>query len=214
MKKIKVLILLIAIILISGCSGTYNLTIDKDLSVEEKMNIVLEGKAEDYDKVVSLFTSNNIDSEKYKIITEEDNLNIEYKDVYNSVEEYLLNSFLYKQLFDSISFNTDRKQFSLEASNIFNNTSGKLNYSNKINKLKINVITPFEVIDNNADSIKDNKYTWVIDNNTKEKDAYIVFNVKGKILSFGTILIICSFALVIIILISMVIKKMFNSRKI
>ncbi|MBR2603970.1 MAG: hypothetical protein IKE10_03010 [Bacilli bacterium] len=214
MKKIKVLILLIAIILISGCSGTYNLTIDKDLSVEEKMNIVLEGKAEDYDKVVSLFTSNNIDSEKYKIITEEDNLNIEYKDVYNSVEEYLLNSFLYKQLFDSISFNTDRKQFSLEASNIFNNTSGKLNYSNKINKLKINVITPFEVIDNNADSIKDNKYTWVIDNNTKEKDAYIVFNVKGKILSFGTILIICSFALVIIILISMLIKKMFNSRKI
>lgn len=214
MKKIKVLILLIAIILISGCSGTYNLTIDKDLSVEEKMNIVLEGKAEDYDKVVSLFTSNNIDSEKYKIITEEDNLNIEYKDTYNSVEEYLLNSFLYKQLFDNISFNTDRKQFSLEASNIFNNTSGKLNYSNKINKLKVNVITPFEVIDNNADSIKENKYTWVIDNNTKEKDAYIVFNVKGKILSFGTILIICSFALVIIILISMVIKKMFNSRKI
>ena len=214
MKKIKVLILLIAIILISGCSGTYNLTIDKDLSVEEKMNIVLEGKAEDYDKVVSLFTSNNIDSEKYKIITEEDNLNIEYKDTYNSVEEYLLNSFLYKQLFDNISFNTDRKQFSLEASNIFNNTSGKLNYSNKINKLKVNVITPFEVIDNNADSIKENKYTWVIDNNTKEKDAYIVFNVKGKILSFGTILIICSFALVIIILISMLIKKMFNSRKI
>lgn len=214
MKKIKVLILLIILVLVSGCSGTYDLNINKDLTISEELNVTLEGEASSYDKINQLFKSNNIDEDKYKIVIEENNLNVTYNESYDSIENYLLNSFLYKQLFSKISYNTDRKEFSLEASNIFNNTNPKLNYSNSIKNLRINVNTPLNIVDENSDLSNEDTYTWTIDDTTKEKNAYIVFDVKSRVLTTGSILVIISFALVFIILIGMGIKKFFNSRKI
>lgn len=214
MKKIKVLILLIILVLVSGCSGTYDLNINKDLTISEELNVTLEGEASSYDKINQLFKSNNIDEDKYKIVIEENNLNVTYNESYDSIENYLLKSFLYKQLFSKISYNTDRKEFSLEASNIFNNTNPKLNYSNSIKNLRINVNTPLNIVDENSDLSNEDTYTWTIDDTTKEKNAYIVFDVKSRVLTTGSILVITSFALVFIILIGMGIKKFFNSRKI
>lgn len=214
MKRIKIVILLIAIILITGCSGNYNLNINKDLTVSEELSVILEDEASSYDKINELFINNNIDNDKYRVVTEGNNLNVTYKESYDSLEDYLLNSFLYKQLFEKISYNTDRNEFSLEASNIFNTTSSKLNYSNSIKSLRINVTTPLDIIDENSDTSSEDTYTWTIDNKTKEKDAYLIFSINSKRISFGSGLVIISFALVILVLIGMGIKKILNSRKI
>lgn len=214
MKRIKIVILLIAIILITGCSGNYNLNINKDLTVSEELSVILENEASSYDKINELFINNNIDNDKYRVVTEGNNLNVTYKESYDSLEDYLLNSFLYKQLFEKISYNTDRNEFSLEASNIFNTTSSKLNYSNSIKSLRINVTTPLNIIDENSDTSSEDTYTWTIDNKTKEKDAYLIFSINSKRISFGSGLVIISFALVILVLIGMGIKKILNSKKI
>lgn len=214
MKKIKILILLLVVLLISGCSGTYNLDISKDLSVKEDLNVVLENEAGNYDKLNNLFRSNNIDEDKYKITTEGSNLKVNYKEEYSSIEDYLLNSFLYRQLFENISYNTDRKEFSLGASNTFNNTNSKLNYGNSIKLLQINVNTPLRIIDENSDSSSDDTYSWTIDNKTKEKELYIDFSVKNRIFNLSTSLLLISFAFVIIVCIGIVVKKLLDSKKI
>ena len=214
MKKIKLLILLLVVLLISGCSGTYNLDINKDLSVKEDLNVVLENEAGNYDKLNNLFRSNNIDEDKYKITTEGSNLKVNYKEKYSSIEDYLLNSFLYRQLFENISYNTDRKEFSLGASNTFNNTNSKLNYGNSIKLLQINVNTPLRIIDENSDSSSDDTYSWTIDNKTKEKELYIDFREKNRIFNLSTSLLLISFAFVTIVCIGIVVKKLLDSKKI
>ena len=50
MKKIKVIILLFSIILLSGCSGTYNIKINEDLSIEENVNFTIPKDNDSYEK--------------------------------------------------------------------------------------------------------------------------------------------------------------------
>ena len=214
MKKIKVLFLLLVLVLITGCSGTYNLKIDKDLSVKEELNVVLENEATSFEEFNSLLKNNKIDSNDYKLVTQGDNLNLSYSHEYNSIEEYLLESKVYKQLFDNISYDTDRKDFTLEAKNIFNLDNPNMNNSKNAKLLQINVTTPLYVIDENSDSISENTYSWTIDNKTKEKDLYIEFSVDDRKLNTGSIIILSTIAISSIILVIIIAKRILNSRKI
>ena len=214
MKKIKVLFLLLVLVLITGCSGTYNLKIDKDLSVKEELNVVLENEATSFEEFNSLLKNNKIDSNDYILVTQGDNLNLSYSHEYNSIEEYLLESKVYKQLFDNISYDTDRKDFTLEAKNIFNLDNPNMNNSKNVKLLQINVTTPLYVIDENSDSISENTYSWTIDNKTKEKDLYIEFSVDDRKLNTGSIIILSTIAISSIILVIIIVKRILNSRKI
>ena len=214
MKKLKMFLLLIIVFLVCGCSGTYNLKINKDLSVSEELNITLEDESSNYDSINDLFINNNIDEKDYRIVIENNDLNVTYNNKYDSIEDYLLNSFLYKQLFDNISYNTDRKEFSLEASNIFNNNNSTLNFSNRIKSLQIKVDTPLNVVEENSDSSTDNSYIWNIDNKTKEKDLYLIFSVDNNIFTTGNILVFGAIIIVLIILVYLLIKRLLSSRKI
>ena len=214
MKKLKMFLLLIIVFLVCGCSGTYNLKINNDLSVSEELNITLEDESSNYDSINDLFINNNIDEKDYRIVIENNDLNVTYNNKYDSIEDYLLNSFLYKQLFDNISYNTDRKEFSLEASNIFNNNNSTLNFSNRIKSLQIKVDTPLNVVEENSDSSTDNSYIWNIDNKTKEKDLYLIFSVDNNIFTTGNILVFGAIIIVLIILVYSLIKRLLSSRKI
>lgn len=214
MKKLKMFLLLIIVFLVCGCSGTYNLKINNDLSVSEELNITLEDESSNYDSINDLFINNNIDEKDYRIVIENNDLNVTYNNKYDSIEDYLLNSFLYKQLFDNISYNTDRKEFSLEASNIFNNNNSTLNFSNRIKSLQIKVDTPLNVVEENSDSSTDNSYIWNIDNKTKEKDLYLIFSVDNNIFTTGNILVFGAIIIVLIILVYLLIKRLLSSRKI
>ena len=161
-----------------------------------------------------MFINNNIDEKDYRIVIENNDLNVTYNNKYDSIEDYLLNSFLYKQLFDNISYNTDRKEFSLEASNIFNNNNSTLNFSNRIKSLQIKVDTPLNVVEENSDSSTDNSYIWNIDNKTKEKDLYLIFSVDNNIFTTGNILVFGAIIIVLIILVYSLIKRLLSSRKI
>ena len=214
MKKLKMFLLLIIVFLVCGCSGTYNLKINNDLSVSEELNITLEDESSNYDSINDLFINNNIDEKDYRIVIENNDLNVTYNNKYDSIEDYLLNSFLYKQLFDNISYNTDRKEFSLEASNIFNNNNSTLNFSNRIKSLQIKVDTPLNVVEENSDSSTDNSYILSIDNKTKEKDLYLIFSVDNNIFTTGNILVFGAIIIVLIILVYSLIKRLLSSRKI
>ena len=48
MKKIRIVFLILIILLITGCAGTYNLTIDEDLSVKEELSVTVADKEENH----------------------------------------------------------------------------------------------------------------------------------------------------------------------
>lgn len=214
MKKIKILIIILLLFIVTGCSGTYTLKIDKDLKVTEEANLILEDEASNYNKFSDLIASKNIDNSKYKMSIKDNDIEITYNDEYSNIEDYLLNSVLYKQLFNNITYETTNKEIYMEASNIFNTTNSKLNNSNNIHFLQINVTTPLEIIEENSDSSSEKTYSWIIDNNTKEKDLILNFYPKVYSLNIGSTLVLASFILVIIVLIIIVLKRLSESRKI
>lgn len=213
MKRIRILIIVLILFLITGCSGTYNINIGKDLKVKEELNIVLEDEAKNRDKFNTLL-ENNVDKEDYTLVEEGNNLKLAYIHEYIGLEDYLLNSKVYKQLFDKVNYNTDGREVSFDASNIFNLKNSSLNGSNKVNLIQINVTTPLEVIDDNSDLSTENTYSWTIDSDTQEKDIHITFNLDEGKLNAGTIMVLATVLISAVVIVIMVVRRLLESRKI
>lgn len=214
MKKIKIVFLALLLLLITGCAGTYNITIDEELAVKEELNVTISGEADNYELFDELLKNEIEDNDNYTLTVDGDNLKLNYKHEYASIEDYLLDSPVYTQLFDNVSYKSDVKEVSLSTGNIFNNTSTKLNNSYNIKSLQINVTTPLNVIEENTDKISENTYSWVIDNNTKEKYMYITFNKSNELLNKGTVIVLSVSVISIAIIAFIIIKRLSDSNKI
>lgn len=213
MKKIRIVFLILIILLITGCAGTYNLRIDEDLSVKEELSVTIADKEENH-LMLERLLSNEVDNkDDYSISNEGDNIKVDYKHEYSSIEEYLLESDLYKQLFDNVSYNTDDKEFSLSTSNILNLTNSNLNNAYDIKSLQINVITPLKVIEENADLTSENTYSWTLNQKTREKYMYITINKSAK-LNRGTTIVLVVLVVAIALTAIIIVKRLSESKKI
>ena len=171
MRKIKYILLIFVILLLTGCSGNYNLKFNKDLSVDEELIIAIENNEDTYERTHQLFEKANIDSDKYEIMIEGEEVKIIYKEKYSSFEKYYLDSKLYKTLFKDIEYNKDNTGMSINAESSFkldDKDSQNIVNAYDIDNFKINISTPYSVRKSNADSVKDNTYTW----NLNSKDTY------------------------------------------
>lgn len=166
MKKIKFLILLVLVIILTGCKGEYNLTINNDLSISENVNLYIENKDDAYEKTLALFENNNIDDSKYNVSQNEEYVNIKYNEEFSNFEDYILNSKFYSRLFKNEDFKKNTKGMSYKGlANLKlddNTDSSVLDNSYYITDLKINLKTPFVIKDSNADSIGDKTLSWII----------------------------------------------------
>lgn len=179
MKKIKYILILIIVLLFTGCSGNYNLTFNKDLSLTEELNVNIDNKENTYETTYSLFEKAGIDPDKYEILIVEDKVRIKYKEKYSSFEKYYLDSKLYKMLFENIEYKKDNKGMVINTKSILkldDKDNQNIINSYDISDLKINISTPFSVNDSNADSIKDNTYTWILNSKDTYKDISIDFS--------------------------------------
>ena len=178
MKKIKYILILIIVLLFTGCSGNYNLTFNKDLSLTEELNVNIDNKENTYETTYSLFEKAGIDPDKYEILIVEDKVRIKYKEKYSSFEKYYLDSKLYKMLFENIEYKKDNKGMVINTKSILkldDKDNQNIINSYDISDFKININTPFSVNDSNADSIKDNTYTWILNSKDTYKDISIDF---------------------------------------
>jgi hypothetical protein len=179
MKKIRYILILIIVLLFTGCSGNYNLTFNKDLSLTEELNVNIDNKENTYETTYSLFEKAGIDPDKYEILIVEDKVRIKYKEKYSSFEKYYLDSKLYKMLFENIEYKKDNKGMVINTKSILkldDNDNQNIINSYDISDFKININTPFSVNDSNADSIKDNTYTWILNSKDTYKDISIDFS--------------------------------------
>ena len=201
MKKVKVLVLLIGILLLCGCSGNYNVNINEDLSVNEELNLKIKQGEKVYENTLKLFDDNDISPKKYKVVAANDVVTIKYKEKYDSLEEYLLDSKIYKNLFDTVNYNNNRNKIDISSTAYFltNNTDSEYIIDDlDISLLQINVKTPYEVFNDNADRKVKEMSTWNIKKGMKTKSIKFSLDInKNKSAKYQILMIMLILGIVV-----------------
>ena len=216
MKKIKVLILFLGIILLTGCSGTYNLKINEDLTVEENIDFTISSNNDAYNKTLKLFEDNNISKDKYDVVASDKNVKITYNETYDSIEDYIINSKLYKNLFDTINYENNGKEINISTSSVFkldDSDSEFITEENNISLLQINVETPYKVVESNAENISDNIYSWTLNKDTTNKDIDFKINIRNKANSYISIIVLSLIGVIVVGTITVIIIRIIKRQK-
>jgi len=196
----KKTILLLIPFLLTGCAAVnYNLVIDKDLMVEEEVNI---SATKDYFDgfymnlpitiVEEAYNNTKINNllKQYNYSYELRKDNRPYPSVFVHQKFELLNSYsnntIFKgQVFNNIIVTSDNNLITLNANGFItyapDDSDGDIDRY-PVSNLNINIKLPYVVTDNNADSVdsKKNIYTWKINEDTKDKEIKLTFD-KTKI---------------------------------
>ena len=213
----KVLILIIIIITLTGCSGNYNLVINKDLSITEELELDIQNQEGLYEKTLKIFESQNIDSKKYDVKKTDENIKVEYKDKFDSIEDYLLNSKVYHQIFEDIEYNKKSSYIDLYVNKDLKlkNKYNIINGSNlqDLDVIQINITNPFKVTISNADIENNKVYTWKITKDDTNKKIQMQFKPSLDEFPYQTIIVTSVVLIVSIILIIRVLKRMKNRQR-
>ncbi len=191
----KKFLLLITIIMLTGCDIEYNLTIkDNTLSEETNFKVSFEEYQNDgrikelYDYPHSIYISENIPEEdgikivedftyyEKNIINSNGYYNILYKANYeknNYIESRLLNTAFTSS---NIEINSINGRIIGRDLSLFNNYQ-----SYDINKLTVNIAIEdiYQVKNHNANNVKNNVYTWIFYSDTKQYQD-IIFEYEKK----------------------------------
>lgn len=185
MKYIKkILIILFLVIMISGCKVTYELKINNDLSVNEKVvasentNRMLSRTNLDLNQSVKylydIYKREDMEDGAYSITSASSTTNVTVNNSYKSIKEYtqkfnnevfyLYNSYDKKD--DIIIDISQMKLLDTKASNRY-----------VYDEIEVSIEVPFEVKDTNAEVINGNTYKWYVKSDTGEyKNIFIEFD--------------------------------------
>lgn len=217
MRKIKILMLFFLIVMLTGCSGNYNLKINEDLTVDEKVDFSIPVTDGAYENTLNLFKENKISQSKYKVTVSDDNIKILYKESYDSIEDYLLNDKIYKTIFNDVDYIKEKRTLRLAVDSkmkLDGKTSNFINNDFNISFLQINIETPFNIINNNADKMVKNKMVWTLNKDTTSKKIDFKIDIDKKSSSYSQILVLLIIGIIVLSSIIFVVFRFIKGRKI
>ena len=205
-KRLKIFIISILLILVTGCSGNYNLKINDDMSINEELYLTIDNSNNAYTKTLKIFKENNIPEDDYEVVLSDNNVRITYNKKYDSIEEYLLNSKVYHELIDEIQFNKSNNYIDLYVNQklkVSNDNGIKMNGTNLVDLdvLQINIENPFDVNFSNAEIVNDNVYTWTIKKGDTEKKIQMQFKPSLNIFPYKQVAVLSTLIVCILIII-------------
>lgn len=172
--QIKRGVLLIGLIMLTGCEATYTLTINKD-TINEKIEILdnvsdtrtVTDVMENYKKKYPVYNSDEIvdDEELYQInpdltyynqtySIDSNGYHLNYEYTY-PIDKYITaNSVNYSYDYKDIVYQNNKLKLSTGCPNNY------LRYRDIFTNLTVNIITDYVVTNNNADSVIGNRYIW------------------------------------------------------
>lgn len=204
-KKLKIFIIGILLILVTGCSGNYNLKINDDMSIDEELYLTIDNTNNTYTNTLKIFNENNIPEKDYEVVLSDNNVRITYNKKYDSMEEYILDSKIYHELIDEIQFNKSNDYIDLYVNQKLklSNDNIKSNGTNLVDLdvLQINIENPFSVNYTNAEIVNDNVYTWTIKKGDIEKKIQMQFKPSLNVFPYKQVavlstVIICSLIII------------------
>ena len=227
MKIIKKLILICIIFLLAGCSVEYDLTINEDNSVNEKvvakentnkmMALTNQKENQSINYLYNIYRGNRND---VNLITKKQDKDTITTAVYNysSIDDYVSN--FSSDLFDDIIFEKKDGVVTLilnQKKSLDKQSSKSLIYDDVI----INIHIPYKVVESNADVSLPDTYRWKINENTGLKQIKISYDenkqknkinlkIKNKTFNINYGLVIGS---VIIILVFLFVSFIFINNK-
>ena len=212
----KIILILIIIFITTGCvSSDYNLTINKDLSVDEEVFI---SATEEYFNlfymdyrltiVKGVYNNNEImknlsnNNYSYKLIEEEKRPGVLVNKKYNNLNDYTKETIFKNQSFSDIEYIEKDNLITIQTKDFLPYVEDKTDVRYPISDLNINIKVPYIVTSNNADNIDKvtNTYTWYINSETKDKKIEITFD-KNKIYVYNLSMYIFIIILIILIFI-------------
>lgn len=221
MKK-KILIFIIPFLL-TGCANvSYDVNIDKDLKVEENVFITATSEYfslfyKDYPKTIvsewyntekkNLLTNNNY---THELVTKDVRYpGVSIKKTYSTLSEFTNNTIFKNQVFENLLVITNEDLITLKSIGylpyVEDETDNRYSVSNLVVKIKV----PFIVEEHNADKVdkKTNTYTWIIKEETDNKEIDITFS-KNKIYVYNLAMYISIIILSLLVIIAFyVIRK-------
>lgn len=189
MKKAKLLIVVLLVSILTGCTANYNVYIDKDLKVNEELTVKIDNddkiSKEDVEaKYIKPYIELiNEYKYKYNVKIKNDNVYIVLTKKSNNISSSFKSS-LYNILYENYQLINDDNMLTFQnigacySDSLFYTGDGSYSEQTKKDNLEnLKIIFQFQnkVIETNADEIVDNKYIWNISKENQIK------NIKFKI---------------------------------
>ncbi len=217
MKKIVILIL--AIFLVTGCKVKYDVVINEDLSVKEEAKLTC---TDDTFSVYYKTTRVNVlksfidmykdflDEKEYQYeLKEEDNPYVLVTKKYDNPSDFVNNSILFNDYFDEVKYTEKDNIKKIETVGFHENESENQDRFD-IKELEITINSPYQVVSHNAKKVDKRTNTFYYELNEKnnkilfEYDANTKFNPNSDVI--GT-LIICLLMIVAIWIVIIYLNK-------
>lgn len=222
----KMLLILLFLCFTTGCQVSSDLTINKDLSVKEELNMT--GTSEFFDNHYRNFpitvVENMLDSQEREEKLVENGYFYEIKKDkrypyvyatknYASLLDYANNTIFKKQYFEDLIVETNNNLVTLKSKDFIVYEEGEDIDRYSIKSFSLNIKLPYVVTSHNADKVdkSENIYTWNINIETKEKEINITFD-KDRVYVYNmamyiSIIILCLLGVVLIIVTLGIVKK-------
>lgn len=208
----KIIIMLISLILLTGCSATYDINI-KDKKISDEIKIYTDNDN------VKKATQATLDHFENELLDFERGYEHYSKEMYSTdqVTGYVYNYEFTFDEYDAMSqLRKCYKDFDFDYSNniLTIKTSNEFlcrNYYEDMNDITINIDSDYQIVSSNADTRNGNKHSWTITrNNYSNKPIEIKVNLNDKVIKKNNaeskidlkmILVLLTFILLVIVLI-------------
>ena len=189
MKNGKFLFFLLILMICSGCSAEYNLNIDKDDKIKEIITLSAED-GNDIEQIEKYQTYLPIDKDaddasvfekkidgvsyyEQKKSTSYDKLKFSYLHHFDTFQQdYITNS-----SYEYVTLTKDKENLILSTSRI----NKAFEIYNNLTSVTINITSRYKLVDTNADTHSNYKYTWVIDRtNYNNKYLYLSLDTSNR----------------------------------
>ena len=176
MKKYKIVLLIVILLSLTGCSFEYNMKIDTNTISEENIVYIQNTDKNDIkqevEKLVSRYTgpTNSLGMYKQSVIEDNNNFGMSYKKNYDTLNDYN-NSLSFSICYDNYKLIKEKDKIVISTSKRFN----CFNKYSELDDVTINIDSSLEVESSNADEVNGNIYTWNINkSNADNKPINIV----------------------------------------
>ncbi len=234
----KILILVLAIILLTGCTAKSEVKVNYNGNVSEKVTVLSNTVAFKNDKysikqMIEASISNYLKAlefrgYKFETVEGKKESGAYFTNNYDNICSYFQNTGFNQYVYQHISCVEDDKYIIIKNDTEYIPYCENCSNWPSLNKIKLELTLPVNALENNADSINNKTYIWNYDENTTNKDFYLKISKqelnKNKITVMkqnkdkkvkNMIIVVFSIALVIgcITIISLILYKKYKNNR-